>query len=84
MNTELVDADVVRRRAKDYSNGLTSLREFEAWLAPIAWGLSDDADGALFDLVMSLQLRIAEYTSGAWTEAELLELVHDIAGGSTR
>lgn len=69
----------LRHRAADYVSGRSTLRDFELWLAPLAWSIDDAADATLRDLVNRLELRIAEYTSGAWSDEQLRQLIEDIA-----
>ena len=56
-----------------------TLSDFERWLAPLAWSLVDEFDPVLRDLVNDIELRIAEFTSGAWDETALRKLIRDIA-----
>lgn len=69
----------VRRRAADYVVGSSTIAEFELWLSPLAWSLNDQSAPSLRELVADLELRIAEFTSGAWSEDQLRWLVSDIA-----
>ena len=77
MTTEEVE---VRRRAADYIAGRITIRDFELWLAPLAWSLDDpSSDAQLRELVAAIELKIAEYTGGAWRESELRDLIEAIA-----
>lgn len=69
----------VRSLAADYVSDKSTLSDFELWLAPLAWSLEEAADESLRDLVNSIELRIAEFTSGAWDENTLKGLIRDIA-----
>jgi hypothetical protein len=54
------------------------LREFQAWFAPVAWGLGSTSANPL---TRRVELRLAEFTSGDWTEAELrLRLAEEMFG----
>ena len=69
----------VRRFAAEYVANKATLAELERWLAPLAWSLDDESDSALRDIVNEIELRIAEYTSGAWDETALRSFIRDIA-----
>ena len=73
----------VRRRATDYVEGRATLADFALWLAALAWELDNTGDADLRDLVNSLELRIAEFTSGDWSEAELGSLIRVPLSAST-
>ncbi len=60
-----------------YLAGEISLADFQDWLAPLAWE-SDALDADAADLVDSIQLRLAEFTSGHLTEDELREELRSI------
>ncbi len=72
----------VRERARDYVAG-APLGDFALWLAGVSWALGPADDGGLRDLVNSLDLRISEYSSGAWEEAELRGLIRSMLNAST-
>jgi hypothetical protein len=73
----------VRHRAKDYVDGRSTLTDFGLWLATLSWELDETADVGLKDLVNGIELRIAEFTSGAWTEAELRDRIRVPLNAST-
>lgn len=63
----------IEARLERYLRGEESLSDFEGWLVPETWDLSPQSDRAAYDLVTMITLRIAEFTSGNWTEEELRE-----------
>jgi hypothetical protein len=69
----------VRRRAKDYVEGRSALADFGLWLAGLSWGLDEEADPELRELVSSIELKIAEFSSTAWNESELKHFIRVIA-----
>ena len=69
----------LRHRAADYVSGRSTLSELEIWLGPVAWSLDETADKHFRELVNALELRIAEYTSGAWSDEQIRELIENIA-----
>ena len=54
------------------SNEIT-LRTFEDWFVPRAWNARQHGDIADPDPYEEIELRLAEYTSGHWTEDGLNE-----------
>jgi len=71
---ELMDAFVdvqIRDRLADYVLGRQTLVEFENWFAPVAMEVEGSGNPAATSLAYLIELRLAEYTSGHWTESEL-------------
>jgi hypothetical protein len=66
-----------------YLAGEETLADFQDWLAPLAWE-SDALDADAAELVDSVQLRVAEFTSGHLTEDELREELRTILRGQQR
>ncbi len=60
-----------------------SLRAFEEWFIPLTWVRAPGEDRACDDLANEIELRLAEFTSGHWTEQELRELLGTLAGRSS-
>jgi hypothetical protein len=65
----------VRRRASDYVAGRSTLADFDLWLAAVSWNLDETADPELRELIGTIELRIAEFTSGVWNERELRDRI---------
>jgi hypothetical protein len=72
----------LRARTADYVLGRISLQQYNHWLAPFAWDLQESTDPAR-DLAMSLELRLAEFSGGSWTEQELKRELGLIAATSS-
>jgi len=54
-----------------YLDGEIDLRAFKKWYVPNAWDMEEE-------MVHSISLRLAEYSIGHWTEAELKRHLADI------
>ena len=61
----------IRDRLADYVLGHQTLVEFEDWFAPVAMEIERSDNPAAMSLAYLIELRLAEYTSGHWTESEL-------------
>ncbi len=61
----------IRKKLASYLAGRTSLRAFRGWLSLATWDIEGWAPARLQELVYSIKLRLAEYTSGHWSKAEL-------------
>ncbi len=61
----------VRDKLADYIVGNLALDAFRDWLVPIAWDVEAERSSRLEDLVYEIELRLAEYSQGLWTETEL-------------
>lgn len=66
--------ELVRR----YLDNEISLRDFQVQFAAKSWDVEAHQDPAAEALVYEIELRLAEYTSGHRTEAELQELLWPI------
>ncbi len=71
----LVDlVEGTRQRLGQYLAGEITLRTFEDWFVPLTWQPEAGTDDpAVANLVSEIELCLAEYSSGHWTEAELRE-----------
>ncbi len=56
-----------------YVSGRVSLRDFQEWLAPRAWILDADEAPEQARLADRIELLLAEWSNGHWTEDELKE-----------
>ncbi len=68
----------VREHLARYLRGETSLRDFDAWFVPATWEVSQERDPVAHDLTNEIYLRLAEYSNGHWTEAELKDLLRPL------
>jgi len=58
-------------RLVQYLDGEISLHQFEDWFVPTVWSVSRTTDAGTQALVGEIELRLAEFSNGHWTEAEL-------------
>lgn len=64
----------LRYQLVEFLSGERSLRELRRWFLPRVWDLGQD--GRLrAPLVRRLELRLAEYSNGHWTEDDLKHLL---------
>ncbi len=62
----------IREVARQYIAGLVPLRQFQEWFASQTWNVDPVAEaGDLRQLVNEIDLLLAEFSSGHWTEQEL-------------
>lgn len=59
-----------------YLRGQISVSEFGKQLAAMTWDIEEQEDSALVDLLHGLELGLAEFDNGDWTEQELKALFH--------
>jgi hypothetical protein len=64
----------IREQLDRYLAGDQSLGEFREWFIPRCWDVLDGGEDRLQELVYDVELRLAEFTNGQWTEAGLKEL----------
>lgn len=62
-----------------YVGSEISLGEFRNWLIPRAWNIEQDDDKAAEELAYEIELRLAEFSNGDWTEDDLKEMLRKIA-----
>ncbi len=65
----------IHERLAEYVADQISLRVFEDWFFPETWDIDDTDNQELINLVYGIKLRLAEFSHGDWTEAELRQLV---------
>ena len=68
----------IRDHLADYVAGRTSLLEFDEWFIPETWDVDKSDDRPLIDLTYEIILRLAEYSSGDCSEAELKDLLRPL------
>jgi hypothetical protein len=61
----------IRDRLARYLNDDISLHEFEEWFVPVAWSIEQTQNANAIELAGEVELRLAEFSNGDWTEAEL-------------
>lgn len=62
----------VRAQLFQLLTGLLPLRDFQIWFAPVAWRLGRAENRDRFPLSRRVELRLAEYTNGHWSEADVM------------
>jgi hypothetical protein len=65
-----IDQDI-REMVARYVSGAVSLREFQEWFVPRIWNIDANGDAAGAQLANRIELLLAEYSNGDWTEEEL-------------
>ena len=61
----------IRERLAAYLASQMTLSEFEDWFFPETWDIDQVGNLDLLNLVYGIKLRLAEFSNGDWTEAEL-------------
>jgi hypothetical protein len=61
----------IRAQIARYLTGAITLNEFQEWFVPEAWVV--EASSPAYDLAQTIELLLAEYTSGHRTQDELRE-----------
>ena len=79
MRTSPMESEI-RRRLKDYLSGRLSIQAFQEWFVPATWDIEKQASENLRRLVYGIELRLAEYTNGHWSPAELKDYLQPLAG----
>lgn len=72
----------VRQQLARYASGEILLAEFQTWFVPNTWTVERDADPKASQLVYRIELLLAEYSSGHWTESELRTKLRTYVGSS--
>lgn len=86
--TDTLDFNI-RQQLADYLAGKISLRQFEDWFFAETWDSDEAENQILANFVYSIKLRLAEFSHGDWTEAELRSMLlsilekHEIVVGNT-
>lgn len=62
----------------DQEKGLPSLDDFEDWLTQASWNMHQTSDVLAQRFVGAIELRLAEYDSGHFDEAELRKELKDL------
>jgi hypothetical protein len=70
----------VRARLQRYLLDMETLREFHQWFVPVAWKLRNS--GGADRTVRGIELRLAEYKRGDWTEPQLRAKLQELLPGT--
>lgn len=70
----------IRSSLVRYLNRDISLAEFQDWFVPVAWGIERTGNRVAIDLAGEIELRLAEFSNGHWTEPELRSKLASLAG----
>lgn len=78
----------LRHQVARYLSRQSSVRDLYEWLAPVAWNVEARATGKVAVLVREVELYLAEFQHGDWTDDELQGrlrgALHGIAAGPER
>src|SRR5215831_1942943 len=72
-----LDLDI-RAKVFDYVDGRLSFADFHDWVTPHVWNAGSLGNQLADELAGEIGLRIAEFTGGYWTEAELKSLLRPL------
>ena len=61
----------LRQELARYLNGQYTLKDFEDWFVPRSWNFNQNTNPSLQKLVSQIELSLAEYGNGDWTENQL-------------
>ncbi len=61
----------LRKELARYLEGQCTLKEFEDWFVPRSWNFNQNSNPSLRNLVAQIELSLAEFSNGDWTENEL-------------
>ena len=65
----------IREKLASYFEGRISLEDFEDWFVSASWNVVQSKNRQLIDMVYDIELLLAEFTDGCWTQAELKQLL---------
>ncbi len=68
----------IRKQLGHYLNSGISLEDFEDWFVAHSWNYNEAANLILLELVSEIELLLAEFSSGHWTEDDLKERLRPI------
>lgn len=68
----------IRQHLAQSIMGETTLRRFDEWFVPATWDVDRSGDQPLIDLTYEIILRLAEYSNGDCSEAELKALLRPL------
>ena len=61
----------LRQELARYLKGQCTLKDFEDWFVPRSWNINQNSNPSLRNLVSQIELSLAEFGNGDWTEEEL-------------
>jgi hypothetical protein len=61
----------LRQELGRYLKGQCTLKEFEDWFVPRSWDFNQNSNPSLQKLVAQVELSLAEFSNGDWSEKEL-------------
>jgi len=61
----------IRKQLYQYLTGRSALSDFQSWFVPRSWNILDKSSRSLRKLVSAIELSLAEFSNGDWTEREL-------------
>lgn len=70
--------EAIQEHVQRYVAGDLTASEFEAWFWPATINVEQANDTRAEAMTYEIMLRLAEYSKGHWTEAELKELLRPI------
>lgn len=73
----------IRDRLARYLVDAFPLTDLRLWLASAVWDIEGSGDQRAVSLLHALELGLAEYANGDWTEAELKELFRPLLAASS-
>jgi hypothetical protein len=68
----------IRDQLIRYLSGEISLQALSDWLVPYVLTLDQKTDPAAADLAFEIELRLAEYSNGDWTQDELRDILRPL------
>ena len=71
--------DSVRSLLARYQSGELTLDDLKQEFIPLAWSVEESHDQVAIELASEVELRLAEFTSGHWTEDQLRSMIRPLA-----
>jgi len=68
----------IRDKLASYLLGEVSLEDFKDWFVPASWNVDHSNNRAAINMVYEIELRLAEYSNGYWSEDELKQLLRPL------
>jgi len=74
---------IIRGELIRYLVGEISLRDFQNWFVSATWNLEETHNSLAQELASEIQLKLAEYTNGHWSEEELRRILRPLVQSYT-